>query len=239
MCGTDQSDSVSFYFLLHHLEMAQSFQNGGFFFGRALWNNLVFLLGEVIVLSDGEAELAFGLGDLQAGDPEAEGVQNVSLNLIVSGFTLCGGQVGVLQVEGHTDGPIRIFSDHLNNRLTRHFFVPTPAGRPDRGGADRCGLCTDRRRDRGNLRGAESICESPLRLQDHQPLHLPGQAQVRSARRRVLLPPEKPESRHPAMSARKGGRHPGRPAALSNDLIYKGVYNETNQPSIQYRHRPQ
>ena len=117
MCGTDQSDSVSFYFLLHHLEMAQSFQNGGFFFGRALWNNLVFLLGEIIVLAGGEAQLAFGLGDLEAGDAEAEGFQDVGLDLIIGSPCLGSGEVGVLQVEGHTDGPIRIFSDQLNPRL--------------------------------------------------------------------------------------------------------------------------
>lgn len=117
MCGTDQSDSVSFYFLLHHLEMAQSFQNDGFFFGRALWNNLVFLLGEVIVLTDGEAQLAFGLGDLEAGDTEAEGFQDVGLDLVVGGFCLGSGQVSVLQIEGHADGHVRIFSDQLNNRL--------------------------------------------------------------------------------------------------------------------------
>ena len=69
------------------------------------------------MLADGEAELAFGLGDLEAGDPEAEGFQDVGLDLVVGGLCLGSGQVGVLQVEGHADGHIRIFSDQLNNRL--------------------------------------------------------------------------------------------------------------------------
>ena len=133
------------------MEVPQGFPDGGFFLGWAVGDDFVFFFGKVIVLAGGEAEFAFGLGDLEAGDPEAEGVQNVSLDLIVSGFALGGGEVGVLQVEGHVYGHIRIFSDQLNNRLRCHFFVPTPSGRSDRGGADRSGLRADRRGDRGNL----------------------------------------------------------------------------------------
>ena len=131
--------------------MPQGFPDGGFFFRRAVGDDLVFLLGEVIVLAGGETELSFGLGDLEAGDAEAEGFQDVGLDLVVGGLCLGSGQIGVLQVEGHADGHIRIFSDQLNNRLTRHFFVPTPAGRSDRGGADRRGLRADRCGDRGDL----------------------------------------------------------------------------------------
>ena len=155
MCGTNISNSASI-FLLYHAEVPQGFPDGGFFFGRTVGDNLVgdnliFLLGEIIVLAGGETEFAFGLGDLEAGDPEAEGVQNVSLDLIISGFALGCGEVRVLQVEGHADGHVRIFSDQLNNRLTRHFFVPTPAGRSDRGGADRRGLRADGSGDRSDL----------------------------------------------------------------------------------------
>ena len=60
------------------------------------WNDLVFLLGEVIMLAGGEAELAFGLGDLEAGDPKAKGFQNVGLDLVVCGLCLGSGQVSVL-----------------------------------------------------------------------------------------------------------------------------------------------
>lgn len=69
------------------------------------------------MLAGGEAELAFGLGDLEAGDAEAEGFQDVGLDLVVGGLCRGSGQVGVLQVEGHVDGHVRIFSDQLNNRL--------------------------------------------------------------------------------------------------------------------------
>ncbi len=61
------------------------------------------------MLAGGEAELAFGLGDLQAGDPEAEGIQDVGLDLIIGSPCLGSREVGVLQVEGHTDGHIRFF----------------------------------------------------------------------------------------------------------------------------------
>ena len=40
--------------------MPQGFPDGGFFFGRTVGDNLIFLLGEIIVFADGEAELAFG-----------------------------------------------------------------------------------------------------------------------------------------------------------------------------------
>lgn len=89
------------------------------------------------MLAGGEAELAFGLGDLETRYLETEGVQDISLDLIIGGLCLGGGEVGVLQVEGHADGHIRIFSDQLDNRLKCHIFVPTPTGRSDRGGADR------------------------------------------------------------------------------------------------------
>ena len=69
------------------------------------------------MLAGGEAELAFGLGDLEAGDAEAEGIQDVGLDLIIGSPCLGSREVGVLQVEGHTDGHIRIFSDQLNTRL--------------------------------------------------------------------------------------------------------------------------
>ena len=131
--------------------MFQRLLNGSFFFRWAVGNDLVFLLGEVIVLAGGETQLAFGLGDLEAGDPEAEGFQDVGLDLVVGGLCLGSREVGVLQIEGHADGHVRIFSDQLNNRLRCHFFVPTPSGRSDRGGADRSGLRADRRGDRGNL----------------------------------------------------------------------------------------
>ena len=140
-----------YYILLYHAKVPQGFPDGGFFLGRAVGNDRVFFLGEVIVLAGGEAQLAFGLGDLEAGDTEAEGVQNVSLDLLVGSFGLGGSEIGVLQIEGHADGHVRIFSDQLNNRLKCYFFVPTPTGRSDRGGADRRGLCADRRGDRGNL----------------------------------------------------------------------------------------
>ena len=97
--------------------MVQGFPDGRFFLGWAVGNNLVFFLGEVIVLAGGEAQLAFGLGDLEAGDPEAEGFLDVGLDLIIGGLRLGSREVGVLQVEGHTDGHIRIFSDQLNTRL--------------------------------------------------------------------------------------------------------------------------
>ena len=61
------------------------------------------------MLAGGEAKLAFGLGDLEAGDPEAEGFQDVGLDLVVGGLCLRSREVGVLQVEGHTDGHIRFF----------------------------------------------------------------------------------------------------------------------------------
>ena len=131
--------------------MYQGFPDGGFFFQRAVGNDLVFLLGEIIVLAGGEAELAFGLGDLEAGDPKAKGFQDVGLDLFIGGLCLGSREIGVLQVEGHTDGHVRIFSDQLNNRLTRHFFVPTPAGRSDLGGADRRGLRADGGGDRSDL----------------------------------------------------------------------------------------
>lgn len=106
-----------YYILLYHAKVPQGFPDGGFFFGRAARDNLVFLLGEVIMFAGGEAQLAFGLGDLEAGNPEAEGFEDVGLNLVVSGLCLGSSQVGVLQVEGHADGHVRIFSDQLNNRL--------------------------------------------------------------------------------------------------------------------------
>lgn len=78
---------------------------------------MVFFFGGVVVGSHREIEEAFGLGNLETGDLEAVGFQDVVLDLLVGGLTLGGGQVGVLQVEGHTDCHIRIFSDQLNNRL--------------------------------------------------------------------------------------------------------------------------
>ena len=97
--------------------MPQGIPNCRFFFRRAVGNNLVFLFRQVIIVSDGKAELAFGLGDLEAGDAEAEGIQDVGLDLIIGSPCLGSREVGVLQVEGHTDGHIRIFSDQLNTRL--------------------------------------------------------------------------------------------------------------------------
>lgn len=47
-------------------------------------------------------------------------------------------------------------------------------------------------------------------------IRLPGQAQMRPARRRMLLPPEIPELRFPAWSAGEGSRHPGSVGAFSN-----------------------
>lgn len=75
------------------------------------------------MLAGGEAELAFGLGDLEAGDPEAEGFQDVGLDLVVGGLCLGSGQVSVLQIEDHADGHVRIFSDQLNNRLHMARYV--------------------------------------------------------------------------------------------------------------------
>lgn len=69
------------------------------------------------MLAGGEAQLAFGLGDLEAGDAEAEGFQDVDLDLVVGGLCLGSREIGVLQIEGHADGHVRIFSDQLNNRL--------------------------------------------------------------------------------------------------------------------------
>ena len=50
------------------------------------------------MLAGGEAELAFGLGNLEAGDPEAEGIQDVGLDLIIGSPCLGSREVGVLQV---------------------------------------------------------------------------------------------------------------------------------------------
>ena len=44
-----------FIVLLYHAEMPQGFPDGGFFLGRAVGNDLVFLLGEVIMLAGVEA----------------------------------------------------------------------------------------------------------------------------------------------------------------------------------------
>ena len=57
------------------------------------------------MLAGGEADLAFGLGDLEAGDAEAEGVQDVGIDLIIGSPCLGSGEVGVLQVEGSSDSP--------------------------------------------------------------------------------------------------------------------------------------
>ena len=76
--------------------MPQCFANGVFLFGRALRNNLVFLLGQIIVVAGGETKLALGLGDLEAGDLEAVGFQDVVLDLLVGSFGLGGSEIGVL-----------------------------------------------------------------------------------------------------------------------------------------------
>ena len=42
---------------------------------------------------------------------------DVFLDLLVGGIALGSGEVGVFQIDRHTDCHIRIFSDQLNNRL--------------------------------------------------------------------------------------------------------------------------
>ena len=98
-CANQLNLILCSFFLLCHTEMPKGFTNSRFFFGWTLRDYLVFLLRQVIVLASREAKLSFGLGDLEAGDPEAEDFLDVGLDLIIGSLALSGGEIQLVQVQ--------------------------------------------------------------------------------------------------------------------------------------------
>ena len=101
------------------------------FFRRALGDVVGLLFGWIVVEPNREAEGALGLGDLEAGDLEAEGFLYIVLDLLVCGRGFRGGQIQLRQVQVDFHLLLRPEFGQQTYRLTRHFFVPTPAGRSD------------------------------------------------------------------------------------------------------------
>lgn len=93
MCEIIICEYVYFNLFLQHSEMLQSCPDGGGFFRRALGDVVGFLFGRIVVDPNREAERALGLGDLEAGDLEAEFLLHVILDLLVGGGGLGGSQV--------------------------------------------------------------------------------------------------------------------------------------------------
>lgn len=88
MCEIIICEYVYFNLFLQHSEMLQSCPDGGGFFRRALGDVVGFLFGRIVVDPNREAGGSLGLGDLEAGDPEAEGFQDVGLDLFIGGLCL-------------------------------------------------------------------------------------------------------------------------------------------------------
>ena len=90
-----------------HLIVPQGFFDGRLFDWRALRDNRIGILRVVVALPDGKAAFAFDLGDIEAGDPEAEMRKNKVFELFIGRRSLRGGQREVLIGQLHHDLIVR------------------------------------------------------------------------------------------------------------------------------------